>query len=215
MTWEMKEKKKHEKELGENFNIKFLKGVNHKNINTPHDFLRELFSKKLDEATKVTLNSLSIKKICLHLLPVVFINYVVFPSLVLEFILKPFSEQFNRFVNGFLISLIFLLLLFITVWFQYYLLVENLARNGKNHSSENTNEANSMSLNETVKSWLVSIILFILSLENPYGEYIFGAYFGRKTKRSILFFTFFLTIFSIFFLQPWATFMSKKKKDRV
>jgi hypothetical protein len=211
MTLDMKEKKKHEKELGENFNIKFLKGVNHKNINTPHDFLQELFSKKLDEATKVTLNSLSIKKICLLLLPVVSINYVVFPSLVLEFILQPFSQQFNGFVNGFLIFLIFLLL-FIAVWFQFYLLVENLARNGKNHSSENTNEANSKSLNETVKSWLVSMILFILSLENPYGEYIFGAYFGRKTKRSILFFTFLLTFFSIFFLQPWATFMSKKKE---
>jgi len=211
MTLEMKEKKKFEKELGENFNIKFLKGVNHKNINTPHDFLRELFSNKLDEATKGTFNFLSSREFFLFLFSVVFINWFVFPSLVLEFILKPFSQQFNRLVNGFLISLIFLLL-FITVWFQYYLLVENLARNGKNHSSENSNEANGKSLNETVKSWLVSIILFVLSLENPYGEYIFGAYFGRKTKRSILFFTFFLTFFSIFFLQPWATFISKKKE---
>jgi hypothetical protein len=211
MTWEMKEKKKLEKELGENFNIKFLKGVSHEKVNTPHDFLQELFSKKLDEATKVTLNSLSIKKICLLLFPVVFINCVVFPSFVLEFILKPFSQQFNGFVNGFLIFLIFVLL-FIAVWFQFYLLVENLARNGKNHSSENTNEANGKSLNEIVKSWLVPIILFVLSLENPYGEYILGAYFGRKTKRSIVFFTFFLTFFSIFLLQPWATFMSKKKE---
>ena len=58
----MKEKKKLEKELGENLNIKFLKGVSHEKVNTPHDFLQELFSNKLDEATKVTLNSLSIKK---------------------------------------------------------------------------------------------------------------------------------------------------------
>jgi hypothetical protein len=211
MTFEMKEKKKFEKELGENFNIKFLKGMKRKNVNTPHDFLQELFSNKLDEATKVTLNSLSIKKIFLFLCPVVFINCFVFPSLVLEFILKPFSQQFNEFVNGFLMCLIFLLL-FITVWVQFYLLVENLARNGKNHSSENTNEAKGKSLNEIIKSWSVPMTLFILSLENPYGEYIFRAYFERKTKHYILFFTFFLTVLSLFLLQPWATFMSKKKE---
>jgi hypothetical protein len=211
MTFEMKEKKKFEKELGENFNIKFLKGVKRKNVNTPHDFLQELFSNKLEEATKGTFNFLSSWEFFLFLFSVVFVNCFVFPSLVLEFILKPFIQQFNEIVNGRLICLIFLLL-FITVWVQFHILVKNLAGNGKNHSSENTNEAKGKSLNEIVKSWLVPMTLFILSLENPYGEYIFGAYFGRKNKPSILFFTFFLTFFSIFLLQPWAIFISKKKE---
>jgi hypothetical protein len=211
MTFEMKEKKKFEKELGENFNIKFLKGVKRKNVNTPHDFLQELFSNKLEEATKGTFNFLSSWEFFLFLFSVVFVNCFVFPSLVLEFILKPFIQQFNEIVNGRLICLIFLLL-FITVWVQFHILVKNLAGNGKNHSSENTSEAKGKSLNEIVKSWLVPMTLFILSLENPYGEYIFGAYFERKTKRYILFFTFFMTILSLFLLQPWATFMSKKKE---
>jgi hypothetical protein len=211
MTFEMKEKKKFEKELGENFNIKFLKGVKRKNVNTPHDFLQELFSNKLEEATKGTFNFLSSWEFFLFLFSVVFVNCFVFPSLVLEFILKPFIQQFNEIVNGRLICLIFLLL-FIIVWVQFHILVKNLAGNGKNHSSENTSEAKGKSLNEIVKSWLVPMTLFILSLENPYGEYIFGAYFGRKNKPSILFFTFFLTFFSIFLLQPWAIFISKKKE---
>ena len=185
--------------------------MSHEKVNTPHDFLQELFSNKLDEAMKGSFNFLSSEEFYPFFFLMVFINWFVFPSVVLEFTLKPFIQQFKEFVNEHMLCLIFLAV-FIAVWYQFYLLVENLARNGKNHLSENIIEDQSKSPNEKVKSWLAHIILFILSLENPYGEYIFRAYFGRKTKPSILFFTFFLTFFSIFLLQPWAIFISKKKE---
>jgi len=210
MTLEMRLKKKFEKELGENFNIKFLKGVSHEKVNTPHDFLQELFSNKLDEAMKGSFNFLSSEEFYPFFFLMVFINWFVFPSVVLEFTLKPFIQQFKEFVNEHMLCLIFLAV-FIAVWYQFYLLVENLARNGKNHLSENIIEDQSKSPNEKVKSWLAHIILFILSLENPYGEYIFRAYFGRKTKPSILFFTFFLT-FSQYFSYNRGRYLSQRKK---